>query len=346
MAAAIIFLAVFMGGYFLRKKDVPYQRNEGIVFGTVYHMIYQYAEDLQPEIEAELKRFDLSLSPFNKESVITRVNRNDTDMVTDPWFITVYNKSVEIHRETQGAFDPTVSPLINAWGFGFEKKEEVPAEKVDSLLRLVGIDKTRWEDNRIVKSDSRITFNFSAIAKGYASDVIGEWLREKGINNYMVEIGGEVVAYGTNPSGNCWLIGINKPLEDSTASVAGIQETVALCNAAMATSGNYRNFYYKDGKRYAHTIDPRTGYPVQHSLLSATVLAEDCMTADAFATAFMVLGLDESIKLAESRGDIEALFIYTGEDGSEKVATTSGIERFSRPVEKEKLSDKDQNSVQ
>lgn len=329
IAAAFIFLVIFTVGYLLRKKEIPYQRNEGAVFGTIYHMTYQYSGNLQTEIEEELKRFDYSLSPFNKESVITKVNRNDTAAVTDSWFIAVYNKSKEISIETQGAFDPTVSPLINVWGFGFEKGGEVSAEVIDSLLQFVGIGKTRLEGSRLVKDDPRITFNFSAIAKGYAADVIGKFLEGKGIRNYMVEIGGEIVARGVNPSGRCWRIGINKPVENSTTVYGDIGETLELCDAAMATSGNYRNFYYKDGKRYAHTIYPRTGYPVEHSLLSATVLAGDCMTADAFATAFMVLGLEESLKLAESRDDIEALFIYAGEDSTDHVITTPGIERFS-----------------
>lgn len=327
--AAVIFTVIFMVGFWMKPKHVPYQKNEGNIFGTIYHITYQYSQNLQDSILLELNRFDASLSPFNQESIITRVNNNDSSVVADRFFTTVFNRSKEIYESTGGAFDPTISPLINAWGFGFKKGEDVTPGEVDSLLQFCGFHKVALKDNRVIKADSRMTFNFSAIAKGFSCDVVASYLMEKGITNFMVEIGGEVVAHGVNELGQCWRIGINKPIENNSADAGEIEKIIDLCDAGMATSGNYRNFYYKDGKRIAHTIDPRTGYPVEHSLLSATVLAKDCMTADAYATAFMVLGLEKSREIVENDPDIEAVFIYMDEAGKDSVYMTPGIEKYT-----------------
>lgn len=321
--ASVVFLIVFLAFYFLRDNqpggDGVYQRNEGTIFGTLYHITYEYPEDLHNEIKAELQRFDNSLSTFNKQSVISRINQNDTTVEADEWFMRVFRKAQQISAVTEGSFDITVAPLVNAWGFGFKKSDRITPAMIDSIRQFVGFDKVKLVDKKVIKSDSRLMLDASAIAKGYASDVIGELLATKGVRNFMVEIGGEVTAKGKNPSGKCWRIGINKPIEDQSASSGEIQDVVNLCNGGMATSGNYRNFYYKDGKRYAHTIDPRTGYPVEHTLLSATVIGPDCMTADAFATAFMVMGLEKSMAVVKENPEIDAYFIYS--DGTEKNGT-------------------------
>ena len=264
----------------------------------------------------------------SKESVISRINQNDSTVIPDEWFETVYHTAQLVSDETHGAFDITVAPLVNVWGFGFKKSDTVTPEMIDSIREFVGRDKVRYENKKVIKSDNRLMLDASAIAKGYASDVIADLLRRKDIKNFMVEIGGEVTAQGKNPKGICWRIGINKPIEDQSANPGEIQQVIGLCDAGMATSGNYRNFYYKEGKRFAHTIDPRTGYPVQHSLLSATVVAPNCMVADAFATAFMVLGLEESMRIATNNPELEAYFIYDAGNGAYGVEMTPGFNRF------------------
>lgn len=331
--ASVIFVILFIGVYLIRQgsgntEPSVYQFNEGTVFGTVYHITYEYKADIHQEIRDELQRFDNSMSTFNKNSTISRINRNDSTVVADEWFTHVFNKAAEVTGATEGAFDITVAPLVNAWGFGFKKSDSVTPGMIDSIRNFVGFEKVKLIEGKVVKSDSRLMLDASAIAKGYACDVIGDFLRKKQITNFMVEIGGEVTAQGKNQKGNCWRIGINKPIEDRTGHPGAIQDVIELCNAGMATSGNYRNFYYKDGKRFAHTIDPRTGYPVEHSLLSASVIAPDCMTADAFATAFMVLGLEKSMEIAEKNPEIEGYFIY--DNGSDKngIRMTQGFQKY------------------
>ena len=311
----------------VRKNNVPYHSINGLVFGTIYNITYQYDGNLKPEIEAELKRFDGSLSPFNDSSVISRINRNE-EIVTDSFFQTCFNRSMEISEETHGAFDITIAPLANAWGFGFKKGEFPDSTKIDSLLQITDYKKVKLVDGRIVKEDPRIMFSCSAVAKGYSVDVVARLLEKKGIQNYMVDIGGEIVAKGKNSRNGLWRIGINKPIDDSLSVNQEIQTILELSDAGLATSGNYRNFYYKDGKKYAHTIDPRTGYPVQHSILSATVIAEDCMTADALATAFMVMGLEEASAFANAHPAIDAYFIYSDENGKFQTFFTDGMKKY------------------
>ena len=309
------------------NQQANYYNIKGLVFGTVYNITYQYDSDLKPEIEAELKRFDFSLSPFNDSSVISRVNRNE-ELVTDSFFQKCFNRSMEISRETKGAFDITIAPLANAWGFGFKKGAFPDSLMIDSLLQITDYEKVKLENGRVIKQDPRIMLSCSAVAKGYSVDVIAQLLDRKGIKNYMVDIGGEVVVKGVNPKNNLWRIGINKPIDDCLSVRQDLQTVLDLTDLGMATSGNYRNFYYKDGKKYAHTIDPRTGYPVQHNILSATVIAEDCMTADALATAFMVMGLEEAETFCKANPKIDAYFIYSGDNGEFKTYYTEGMKKY------------------
>ncbi|GAP68783.1 thiamine biosynthesis lipoprotein ApbE [Bacteroidales bacterium 6E] len=283
---------VFLSACSSRKA---YIYNEGPVYGTYYHVVYESPDgtDFHEEIKAKFQEFDLSFSTFNPESVISKINNNQP-VEADIWFTRCFEKAQEISDITQGAFDITVAPLVNAWGFGFREKEKVTAELIDSLLQLTGYKKVRLENGQVIKENPGTMLDMSAIAKGYTSDLIADFLKSKGCENYMVEIGGEVVAKGRNAKGLDWKIGISKPDETGLLTSEELQAIVKLPDHALATSGNYRNFYVEDGKKYAHTINPATGYPVQHSLLSATVLANDCMTADAFATAFMVMGLEKS----------------------------------------------------
>ena len=301
-----------------QQQAIPYQKNSGMVFGTVYNITYECDSDLHQTIKAELQKVDNSLSPFNDHSIITAINQNK-DVEPDKMFLTVFNKAMEISRETSGAFDITVAPLVNAWGFGFKNGIQPNRQQVDSLRRLIGYEKVALKDGRIVKLAPDIMLDCSAIAKGFGSDVVAHFLRQQGVKNFMVEIGGEIVTSGVNPQRLPWKIGVTKPTDDTLSVKGEIQSVLNVTDMAMATSGNYRNFYYKGGKKYAHTIDPKTGYPVQHSLLSATVLAKDCATADAYATSFMVLGIDRAKKVLDSHPELMAYFIYSDAKGQNAV---------------------------
>jgi thiamine biosynthesis lipoprotein len=245
--------------------------------------------------------------------------------VLDLYFLATLKRGEEISRITDGAFDMTVAPLVNAWGFGFKNKLDPEMIPVDSLLEITGYTKVRIEDGKVIKDDPRIMFDASAIAKGYGVDVVADFLEQQGVTNYMVEIGGEIRAKGKNDKGRIWRVGIDKPIDDPSTMSREIQDVIQMENGALATSGNYRQFYIKDGKKYAHTIDPRIGYPVQHSLLSASVFAPDCMSADAYATSFMVLGLEESIVIVEKDSLLEAYFIYTDSLGNYQSYFTEGL---------------------
>ena len=303
------------------------QRSEGSVFGTFYHITYQSDKSLQDGIDNTLKEVDASLSPFNQESVITAIN-NNTSTETNSMFVEVFTLAQDVSKETNGAFDITVAPLVNLWGFGFKNMDNVSQAKVDSLLSYVGYQKVALIDGKIRKDCPETMLDCSAIAKGYGVDAVGKYLESEGISNYMVEIGGEVRVRGFNPRGELWHVGINTPNDDPANISNDIEQVLQITQLSMATSGNYRNYYEKDGKKYAHTIDPHTGYPVQHSILSSTVLAKDCATADAYATAFMVLGMDEAKKVLARHPELMAFFIYSGKNGEMKEWMTEGMEKL------------------
>lgn len=322
VVAIVAFLAALAS---MGQKSVDYQKDTGMVFGTVYNITYQHKDNLRDEIEKALKGVDESLSMFNQNSVIARVNNNKV-VELDENFINVFRIAEKVNRETNGAFDITVAPLVNAWGFGFKNNEMPTSQQVDSLREVIGMGKVRLVEEKdgksfphIVKTDSRVMLDCSAIAKGYGVDVVANLLRSKGIENFMVEIGGEIVTSGINPSRTPWKIGVVKPTDDSLSVGNELQTCLNVTDKAMATSGNYRNFYYKGGKKYAHTIDPKTGYPVQHNILSATVLADDCATADAYATSFMVLGLEGAKKVLEKHKELMVYFIYSDDKGQSGV---------------------------
>ena len=301
-----------------RQQSTPYQHDRGMVFGTVYHITYQSSKSLQKDIEAELAKVDASLSPFNERSIITAVNEN-RDTVVNKILFDVFALAMKISDSTNGAFDITVAPLVNAWGFGFKGGAMPSRHQVDSLKALVGYHKVSLTNGRVSKTDPRIMLDCSSIAKGYGCDVVAKFLSAKGIDNYMVEIGGEIVTRGISEKRLPWKIGVTKPTDDSLNVNQEIQTIINVTDKAMATSGNYRNFYYKNGRKYAHTIDPSTGYPVQHNILSSTVIADDCATADAYATAFMVMGLDKAKAILSRHPELMAYFILASDDGTNKV---------------------------
>ena len=320
-------LLLIVGTIVILKKQPPFRTNEGMVFGTIYKITYQHNDDLQNEIKAAMMEVDNSLSPYNPNSIITRINHNE-DTVLNEHFLHVFNLAQQISTETEGAFDITVAPLVNAWGFGFKHSIDIDPSVIDSLRQFVGYQKIKLEDGKIVKEDARTMLDCSAIAKGYGVDRVARLLDQKGVQHYMVDIGGEVVLKGKNPRMKTWRIGINKPVEDSLSVNQELQTILEVSDVGMATSGNYRKFYYKDGKRYAHTIDPRVGTPVQHNILSATVIAKDCTTADAYATAFMVMGLEEAKAFCEAHPELHAYFICDGEGDSYEIFATPGMEKW------------------
>lgn len=298
-----------------QQQAMPYQLNKGPVFGTFYTINYQSDKDYHEEIKAALQDVDDALSMFNEQSIISHINRGDDGEAND-MFMEVFNKAMEVSKETDGAFDITVAPLVNAWGFGFKNGEMPTRQQVDSIRQFIGWKKVTAEGKTIKKTDRRVMLDCSAIAKGYGVDVVARLLKDKGITNFMVEIGGEIITKGISPKRVPWKIGVIKPTEDSLQTSGEYQTILNVTDKAMATSGNYRNFYYKGGKRYAHTIDPKTGYPVQHNILSATVLAKECATADAYATSFMVMGLEGAKVILERHPELMAYLIYNDQDNN------------------------------
>ena len=321
-------LILIIGSIFVirQQRNTPFQKDEGMVFGTIYHITYQSDTNYQKEIEAELKKVDESLSPFNKTSIISRINRNEKVKV-DEMFSEVFQLAEKISGDTDGAFDITVAPMVNAWGFGFKTGNPPTRQTIDSLRAIVGFHTVSLQDGYVIKKNPKTMLDCSAIAKGYGTDVVARFLKKKGVQNFMVEIGGEIVVNGNSEKLQPWRIGINKPTDDSLNTSQAIQDVVSVSNIAMATSGNYRNFYYKNGKKYAHTIDPKTGYPVQHNILSATVFADDCATADAYATSFMVLGLDGAKKILEKHPELCAYLIYSDQKGSNQIWYSPSLQK-------------------
>ena len=302
---------------------------QGQTQGTYYAVTYfdTEARNFQPQVDSILKAFDLSVSMWVPESIISRINGGDSLVQPDKWFIDIFKRSEEIAAKTGGAFDCTVGPLVNAWGFGFKGKMKMDSVMVDSLKRLVDFKTVRLEDGKIVKENKNIQLDFNAIAQGYAVDVLGDFLASNGIRNYLIDIGGEVLGKGLKPDGQAWLVGIENPATDSL-SERTLNTKVKLTDKALATSGSYRKYYEENGIRYSHTIDPKTGYPVRHSLLSVSVLAGDCATADGYATAFMVMGFEKARDFVENDLELEAFFIVDGGSGTFQTYATKGLEEI------------------
>ena len=311
-------LAIAAAGLLLllpSEDKKQYFHHQGHIFGTYYNIRYEGAEDLHEEIQRRLQEFDQSLSIFNPNSVISRINRNDS-CTTDSLFEIMYKEASLINQLSNGAFDITVAPLVNAWGFGTRRNALLPNEQVnvDSIREFVGHSMTQLVAHQLHKEDARISLDASAIAKGYACDIVANLLRQKGCDNLLVDIGGEVVLQGVNDKSKAWRVGITQPMIDATGAEKELQEVIESKDLCMATSGNYLQYYFIDGQRRSHTIDPRTGYPVEHSLLSATVTASSCMRADALATACMVLGEKEALKLIERTEDAACYLIVADND--------------------------------
>ena len=300
----------------------------GNTMGTTYNITYldPSERDFKTSIDSLLEVFNQSLSTYIPDSELSRFNQSDTLYFKLPYFLPVLQSSKTVYEITGGAFDPTVGPLVNLWGFGPSGPQLKDSVNIASMLGLVGFDKIFFDSASVRKSKPGMYLDFSAIAKGYGVDVVAEFLKGKGIENLLVEIGGELVARGVNEKGELWKVGINRPEELGRAD--DLYSIVALNNRGMATSGNYRNYYEAGGIKISHTINPATGKPVNHGLLSATVLADDCMTADAYATAMMVMGTDKAIELQKNQSLFEIFLIYSDSTGQLKSYASEGIKPF------------------
>lgn len=325
-----------------KQEQKLYNRIEGKTMGTTYHIIFEGNDPIavQSGVDSLLRLINLSMSTYIDSSTISEFNKSDSvfcyNISKDKFFKTVFDKSVEVKLKSGGAFDPSIMPLVNYYGFGYTEKkkvEDIDSLKIKNLLSLMLFDSIiisepdEKGDICIIKPRKGVQLDFSAIAKGYGVDQAGEYLESRGIRNYMVEIGGEVRALGLNDKNKEWVIGINRPSEN--ASPDDVELPLKISNRSVATSGNYRNSYESKGNKFAHIIDPKTGFSRQSDILSATVIAKDCMTADAYATSFMVLGIEKSLDLIEQLDDIEACFIYDLEgDGVFEFKISSGFSNY------------------
>lgn len=307
------------------KKETPV-RITGEAQGTYYMVTYYDHENrnFKHEIDSLLDAFDKSVSLWVPNSIISQVNNNEPNILIDKFFTDNFFISQQVANETGGAFDFTVGPLVRAWGFSNSGKLNMDSTIVDSLLDITGYKRVSLFKNQLIKKDSRIKIDFNAVAQGYSVDMLAEHLKSKGLENFIVDIGGEVIARGKKPNGSSWKVGIEKPAKDITEE-RDLTIVIKLDSNSVATSGNYRKFYEKDGIRYSHIISPKTGYPAMNRLLSATVVYNNTALADAYATSFMIMGLEESVKFVESKPEMEAFFIFINDDGQYETQSTKGF---------------------
>jgi thiamine biosynthesis lipoprotein len=304
-----------------KDKKPVFANFTGFTQGTTYSIVYDNRENISPEelkskVEKILHDFDMSLSLYQDSSIISKINHNE-NVVPDSFFINVFEKSVLISEMTDGAFDITVGPLVRAWGFGPDEHKNFTEEKRDSLMNLVGMGKVSLINGRLIKSDPGICLDVNAIAQGYSVDVVCRYFDHLGIINYLVEIGGEVRAKGKK-AGALWRIGIDKPEDSNMSPGQTLQGIIKITDKALSTSGNYRKFYIEDGIKYSHEIDPKTGYPAKNTLLSATIVADDCVLADGIATACMVMGKEKTIEFLGLHPEFEAYLVYSDDRGNFK----------------------------
>ncbi len=320
--SALLLLSVTI---FTGCNKAEYRIIDGFTQGTTYHIAYSDDKGvaLDSLVEAILKNIDLSLSVYNKESLITKIN-NGEDLSVDTLFRNVFNRSYEIYKLSGGLFDVSAAPLFNIWGFGFKNKMNITQERVDSALQLTGMDKISIDESKVIRTIPNVTLNFNAIAQGYTADVIASEFEKLGIINYLIEVGGEIFCKGVNPKGKKWSVGIDRPVDGNMIQGEDLQDILLLSGGGLATSGNYRKFYEEDGQKYSHTINPLTGYPAKESILSATVTAPDAMTADAYATWFMVAGVEKAIEIIENDPTIEGYLVYS-QGEAVKVYKSTGI---------------------
>ena len=320
------------------KKGAEYLSADGFAQGSTYHIVYSIPETatdkemfqamVEELIGDSFNQINKRVSGYDSTSILSRSNRGD-DPQLNRIFLDVFNYAQQIYKESNGAVDASAAPLFDIWGFGFKNKIPVTQEKIDSIKQFVGMDKVQLSSNGyLIKSDPRISLNFNAIAQGYTADFFASRFDSLGIENYLLEIGGEIYCKGLSSKGRKWRVGIDAPRDGNFIPGEDIQAVIELSGRGLVTSGNYRKFYItEEGKKLSHTIDPKSGYPVKHSLLSATVIAENATIADAYATYFMVVGLEKAKEILAARDDMEALLIY-GEQENMKSYETPGLEKM------------------
>jgi FAD:protein FMN transferase len=312
--------------------------------GTYYRILYydELGRNFTQEVVSLLETVDKSVSVYLPDSRISLLNRNETNQV-DSIFAENFHIAKKVSIVSNGAFDCTIGRLIEAWGWGFSKRDSITPELIDSLREIAGYHRVSIEDDKLIKDDPRITINFNAIAQGYTSDVIARFLLSRGVENFLIDVGGELVAQGLKPGRNWWnkstpwVIGVELPGEGDeipdNLMDRPVKALLTLNNKGVATSGNYRKFYLEDGTKYSHTLDPATGYPVKHTLLSATVVAENATLADAWATAFMVVGVEKAQEILEENPDMEAYFIYADQKGNDVTWFSPGLKKMIQEIE-------------
>ncbi len=328
MKKVLIIFFIFLIHACENKTQKPYQQLEGFAFGTSFHITMDDngKHVSEADIDSLIHSMNRSLSTYMPNSDISKINKGDTTVIVDDLFREVFEKSARIYKQSNGAFDPTVGILVNAWGFGPGEPIELMDQKaVDSLLIYVGFDKLKLERSKLIKKYPAMFLDFNANAKGFAVDVIGRFLENKEVMNYLVEIGGEIRARGRNSKGQIWRVAIEEPNFDGSRS---FQAIIVLENESIATSGNYRKFKIDaaTGEKYAHTIDTKTGYPSKSNLLSVSVIGEvDCADVDGYATAFMAMGLEKTKTFLEKHSELKAFLIYADDKGELQTFTTTNL---------------------
>jgi FAD:protein FMN transferase len=331
MRSTLSFLIVVILFSIASCKKAEFSSFNGFAQGTTYNIVYESSNTAGPDslhkiVDKILLDFDMSLSWYKDSSILSRVNRNE-DVRVDTFFAAVFRKSAAISEMTNGAFDITVAPLVKAWGFGPDDHKNFSEQKLDSLMKLIGMEKVSLVNDHVIRSVPGITLDFNAIAQGYSVDVVSRYFDGLGIKNYLIEIGGEVRARGTK-NGKLWRIGIDKPEDNNIIPGQTLQAIIRITDKSLATSGNYRKFYVEDGIKYSHTIDPKTGYPARNRLLSATILADECATADGIATACMVMGHEKAIEFIKNNPQYSAYFVISGDDGNYQTWMCDNLKKY------------------
>jgi FAD:protein FMN transferase len=327
----ILFFMLFAVQGFCQKEPMIV---EGFAQGTTYHITYLDENErfFKKEIDSILHDFDLSVSTYNPNSIISKINTNQKNVKLDKYFITCFKKAKEVYKNTNGTFDPTVYSLVNAWGFGPGKKQKIEQKRIDSILKFVGFNLIELKGNKIIKKDPRVALDFNAFAQGYSVDVIADFLNSKKITSYVVEIGGEVFAKGKTNDGKNWNIGIEKPIDNKSSSNPFVMN-IKLDELAIATSGNYRKYTIEDGVRYSHHIDPKTGYPTKNNLLSVSIFSKECITSDANATGVLVMGLEKAKVFLQKHPELQAFLIYSDENGEYQFYETPKVKSLLYNIE-------------
>ena len=304
---------------FVSCNVVEKQQFFGMTQGSYYSITYydEQNRDFHHEFDSIFEEIESTLSLWDENSIIRKVNRNDTSVVLNKIFVDNFNCAMRAAELSDGFFDPTVGPLVQAWGFHFKEGMEMTPEIVDSLKQFVDYRKIKIENGKVIKENPNMTLDFNAVAQGYTTDVIGDFLLSKNVDNFLVDVGGEILARGCKPNGDLWKVGIEKPAENKESERI-VQEIVELDNRSIVTSGNYRKYVERGGKRYSHSLNPKTGYPSENSLLSATIIADNTAWADCLASICMVIGLEKAIEIFEPSIGVEAYFIYLDEKGEVK----------------------------